>query len=67
MLMQMLLLRYRVVEVPAVMHPRVAGKSIHSGLRPLWYMLRMMFSMLAVVFRIRVLKSGVPADRTAAA
>lgn len=56
MLMQMLLLDYSVVEVPVVMHPRTAGKSIHSGLRPVWYMIRMLFSTLAVAFRIRVLK-----------
>ena len=58
-LMQMLLLKFHVAEVPAVMHRRQAGTSIHSGLKPLWYMMRMTFSMLAVVFRIKVLKIGV--------
>lgn len=58
MLMQMLLLHFRIVEVPAVMYARTAGKSIHSGLHPLWYMIRMLFSMLAVAFRIRILKIG---------
>lgn len=56
MLIQMLLLGFQVREIPAVMHPRTAGKSIHSGLAPLWYMFRMMFCIMAVVFRIRVLK-----------
>lgn len=65
MLIQMLLLRFRVVEAPAVMHTRAAGTSIHSGLKPLWYMMRMVFSTLAVVYRIKVLKYGVPADRPA--
>lgn len=60
MLIQMLLLRYRVVEAPAVMHSRAAGTSIHSGWKPLWYMMRMVFSTLAVVYRIKVLKGGVP-------
>ena len=65
MLIQMLLLRFRVVEAPAVMHTRAAGTSIHSGWKPLWYMMRMVFSTLAVVYRIKVLKYGVPADRPA--
>lgn len=59
MLVQMLLLKFRVVEVPAVMHPRTAGKSIHSGLKPVWYMIRMLLSTLAIAFRINVLKIGV--------
>lgn len=64
MLLQMLLLNYRVVEVPVVMHPRVAGTSIHSGLKPIWYMIRMLFSTMAVAFRIKVLKIGLK-DRRA--
>ena len=58
MLLQMVLLDFQVMEVPAVMHPRTAGKSIHSGLKPVWYMIRMLFSILAVVFRIKLLKMG---------
>lgn len=56
MIMQMILLKFKVVEVPTVMHPRTAGASMHSGLKPIWYMLRMFFSVLAVVFRYKVLK-----------
>ncbi len=56
MLMQMLLLGYRVQEVPAVMHARESGESMHSGLKPVWYMLRMVFSMLTVIFRIKILR-----------
>lgn len=56
MLMQMLLLGYRVREVPAVMHARGSGQSMHRGLSPGWYMLRMLFSMLTVVFRIKILR-----------
>lgn len=55
MVMQMLLLRYRLTEIPAVMHVRTDGKSMHSGLEPVGYMLRMFLSVLAVVFRIKVL------------
>ena len=56
MIMQMLLLKFKIVEVPAVMHPRTAGVSMHSGLKSIWYMLRMFFSVLAVIFRCKVLK-----------
>lgn len=56
MIMQMLLLKFKIVEVPAVMHPRTAWVSMHSGLKPIWYMLRMFFSVLAVIFRCKVLK-----------
>ncbi len=55
MLMQMLLLGYEVKEIPAVMHIRESGQSMHSGFKPAWYMLRMLFSMLAVLFRTKIL------------
>ncbi len=54
MLMQMLLLGFRVEEVPAVMHPRTEGVSMHSGLKPVLYMFRMTFSIIAVWVRIRL-------------
>lgn len=63
MIMQMLLLDFCIAEVPVVMRPRVAGKSMHSGLRPVWYMFRMWVSVLAVVFRIKVLKFDAGAGR----
>lgn len=56
MIMQMILLGYRVVEIPSVMHARVEGVSMHSGLKPVIYMLRMIFSIIAVWIRIRVYK-----------
>lgn len=64
MITQMLLLGFRVVEIPAVMHSRTQGESMHSGLKPIIYMFRMMFSILAVVLRIKVLKidTGVTND-----
>lgn len=58
MILQMLLLGFVVVQVPATMYARTDGKSMHSGLKPVWYMLRMFFSMLSVLFRIRILKRG---------
>lgn len=62
MLMQMLLLGYRVEEVPAVMHSRESGDSMHSGLKPVWYMFRMLFSMLTVVFRTKILRMDLSAQ-----
>lgn len=59
MIMQMLLLGFRVVEIPAVMHVRTEGESMHSGLKPIAYMFRMSLSILAVLFRIKVLKKDV--------
>lgn len=54
MIMQMMLLGYRVEEVPAVMHSRVEGVSMHSGWKPILYMFRMFFSMIAVWVRIKL-------------
>ncbi len=53
MIMQMLLLGYRVEEIPAVMHVRTAGVSMHSGWKPIIYMFRMVFSITAVWIRIK--------------
>lgn len=61
MIMQMLLLGYRLVEVPAVMHPRTEGVSMHSGLRPILYMFRMIYSILAVWVGICIFKRDVGA------
>ena len=55
MLIQMLLLGYQVEEIPAVMHPRETGSSMHSGLKPVFYMAHMFFSICAVLLRILVL------------
>ena len=38
------------------MHPRVEGKSMHSGLKPVMYMFRMMFSIIAVWIGIKLFK-----------
>lgn len=53
-IMQMMLLGYRVEEIPAVMHQRTEGISMHSGLKPFFYMFRMMFSIIAVWIRIKL-------------
>lgn len=54
MIMQMLLLGFHVEEIPAVMHPRTEGVSMHSGFKPFIYMFRMVFSIVAVWMRIKL-------------
>ncbi len=54
MLIQMLLLGFRVKEIPAVMHAREEGSSMHSGLKPVGYMFLMMFSIIGIWIRIKV-------------
>ena len=44
MIIQMQLLGFRIDEIPAVMHARSCGTSMHSGLKPVVYMFRMVFS-----------------------
>lgn len=56
MLLQMLLLGFRVKEYPAVMHQRLTGTSMHSGLKPIIYMLRMTICLLAAWARVRIYK-----------
>lgn len=61
MIMQMTMLGFRIQEVPAVMHPRTEGTSMHSGLKPFVYMFRMAFSIIAVWVRIKLYKVDVGA------
>lgn len=56
MVIQMLLLGFKLEEVPVVMHERNTGISMHSGIKPVIYMFRMLLSILAVVYRVKVLK-----------
>ena len=53
MIIQMQLLGFCIDEIPAVMHARSCGTSMHSGLKPVVYMFRMVFSIIGVVFRIK--------------
>ena len=60
MLIQMLLLGYQVEEIPAVMHARETGTSMHSGLvKQALYMINMFYSICAILLRILVLKAEV--------
>lgn len=64
MIIQMILLGFKVEEIPAVMHIRNEGTSMHSGLKPILYMFHMVLSIFAVVYRIKVMKvyEGAGAD-----
>lgn len=55
-ILQMLLLKFNVAEIPAVMHARTKGSSMHKGISAFWYMCRMFFDIPAVIFRIKILK-----------
>ena len=57
MLIQTMMLGYRVKEVPAIMHSRESGKSMHHGLKPIIYMAHMFFSICAIWFRLRIMKN----------
>lgn len=53
MIMKMLLSGYTVEEVPSVMYERSKGESIHSGLKPIIYMLHMLLSTFIVILQFR--------------
>lgn len=41
----------KVREIPVVMHPRLSGTSMHSGLKPVWYMFKMLLSIAVTLLR----------------
>ena len=52
MIIQMLMNDYKIKEVPAIMHPRLTGQSMHSGLmKPFLYMLKMFMITSIVIIR----------------
>ncbi len=55
-IIRMLLLGYRIKEIPSVMHARTTGKSMHTGIKPVIYMIRMTLSVISIWIRARVLK-----------
>lgn len=57
-IMQMLLSGYHIREIPAVMYARASGKSMHDGLEPVEYVLRMAVSLPAVYIRGKLLRKG---------
>jgi glycosyltransferase involved in cell wall biosynthesis len=60
-LIQMILRKYRIREVPAHMRYRTAGVSMHVGIKPFLYLIKMTLSILLVLIRNRLSKrSGKP-------
>jgi glycosyltransferase involved in cell wall biosynthesis len=54
MIIQMILLGFRVTEIPSTMRERAAGVSMHAGiLKPLIYMIIMPLSIISVYSRVR--------------
>ena len=41
----------KLLEIPGVMPVRTAGKSMHSGLKPIGYMFHMFLSILGILIR----------------
>ncbi|MCY9664237.1 glycosyltransferase family 2 protein [Paenibacillus alginolyticus] len=55
-LIQMILQGYRVKEIPVQMRQRLAGVSMHAGLKPFFYMLKIMLSIGIVILRHQLTK-----------
>ena len=51
MIIQMLLNDFKIKEIPSVMHERKTGKSMHSGLKPVIYVMKMILNTLIVILR----------------
>lgn len=43
----------RIIEIPVNMHSRTGGKSMHSGIKPFYYSVKMLFSMFIVLLNFR--------------
>ncbi len=56
MIIQMLLNDFKIEEYPAMMHPRVAGESMHSGFKPILYAFKMTLGTVIVVIREKATK-----------
>ena len=57
MILKMHFLGFKIKQIPSVMHPRTSGKSMHSGIiRPIKYMIRITASVIAIWFRMRLMK-----------
>ena len=41
---------FKIIEIPVVMYENDSGKSIHSGFRPVYYVIKMFLSIFAVLF-----------------
>jgi glycosyltransferase involved in cell wall biosynthesis len=57
-LIQMILSGFKVVEFPANIRGREYGRSMHAGLRPLFYFIKMLVSILVVLLRPKLKRGG---------
>lgn len=57
-LIHMLLNNYQMREIPVTMREREFGESMHSGLKPIIYMMKIMLSIMIVLLRHRLTKKG---------
>jgi glycosyltransferase involved in cell wall biosynthesis len=51
MIIQMSLNNFKIREIPAIMHIRETGVSMHSGLKPFIYMIKMTLQILVIIIR----------------
>ncbi len=56
MIIQMLLNDFVIEEFPALMHERAAGESMHSALKPVVYLCKMMLGTMIVIIREKMAK-----------
>jgi len=57
-LIHMIRCKYRVREIPANIRQRDNGKSMHSGLKPIYYFVKVLLSILVVVLRDKISSRG---------
>ncbi len=57
-IIRMLRFKYRIKEIPAVMHYRENGESMHSGLKPIYYFIKVFLSIIIVVLREKFTEKG---------
>lgn len=57
-LIKMLRLKYKVFEISVNINKREFGKSMHSGFKPLYYMVKVFLSIIIIIAREKLLKEG---------
>ena len=56
MIIQVSLNDFTIKEIPAIMHVRETGTSMHSGLKPIMYIIKMLMNVTIVIIREKYLK-----------
>ena len=56
MIIQVSLNDFKIREIPAIMHTRETGKSMHSGLKPIIYIIKMLMNVMIVIMREKYFK-----------